>query len=452
MTSTSTPDPTPRALPVLDQDAITAVEERLAVHDVQLLCGTVVDPAGVIRAKAVPVARTGAFHVGGMGASPSWNVFCTDNAIAFRPGFGVVGDLRLRADLTALRVLEGGLAWAPTEMTTQDGTPAPVCTRGLLRRAQAGLEERGIVARVGAELEFVVTERVGHPWNAYGLGPLLDLEAFVQELLAALAAAGLPVEQVHAEYGAGQLELSLPPADPLAAADGVVLARTLAGRVARRHDLAVSFSPLPFADGAGNGAHLHLSLHRDDRPLFSGGDGPHGLTREGGAAIGGIVAGLADLIGVFSGSVLSPHRLQPGYWSGAFACWGLENREAAVRLCAATPGNPHGASVELKCIDPSANPYLAAAALLGLAADGVDRGLPLPQEVAVNPAEVPGTARLPAGQAAVLAALEASPLAERLLGPDIRTALLAVRHHERETYGDADVAGVAERFRFTWSV
>jgi glutamine synthetase len=265
---------------------------------------------------------------------------------------------------------------------------------------------------------------------------------------------GLPLEQVHAEYGVGQVEFSLSPTDPLTAADNVVLARLLAGRVARRHGLTTSFSPQPFAGGAGNGAHQHLSLFRDGVPLLSGGRGPHGLTPEGEAVIAGIVAGLPELLGVFAGSVLSTHRLQPGRWSGAYACWGLENREAAVRLCAATSGNPHGASVELKCIDPSANPYLATAAFLGLAADGVSRGAALPPEVTVDPAGLTGAGaavRLPVDQAAALAALDASPLAERLLGTEIRTALSAVRHHELDTYGEEDVAVLAERFRFTWS-
>jgi glutamine synthetase len=366
----------------------------------------------------------------------------------------VVGDLRLRADLAALRVLGDGLAWAPAEMFDQYGAPAPVCTRGLLRRTQAELERHGVTALVGAELEFVVPERAGGPWNAYGLGPVLDVEPVVLDLVDACAAAGLPLEQVHAEYADGQFELSLRPTDPLAAADGVVLARLLVGRVARRHGLTVSFSPQPFAGGGGNGAHQHLSLFRDGVPLLSGGAGPHGLTPEGAAAIGGIVAGLPDLLGVFAGSVLSAHRLQPGRWSGAHACWGLENREAAVRLCAATPGNPHGASVEVKCIDPSANPYLAIAALLGLAADGVSRRAALPPETTVDPASLTGAdapARLPVDQAAALAALDASPLADRLLGTAIRTCLSAVRHHELDTYGEDDVAVLAERFRFTWS-
>src|SRR5690606_23663860 len=369
-----------------------------------------------------------------------------------------VGDLRLRADLTALRVLGDGVAWAPAEMFDREGAPAEVCTRGLLRRTTAALAERGLQARLGCELEMVLTPRSGPGWNAYGLGALLDVEPYVLDLLDAADRAGLPIEQIHAEYGDSQLEFSIAPTDPITAADHVVLARLLACRVARHHDVAVSFSPLPFAGGSGNGAHQHLSLSRNGTPLLSGGGGPHGLTDDGGAAIGGVIAGLPELSAVFAGSVLSPHRLQPGHWSGAFACWGWENREAAVRLCAATAGNPHGASVELKCIDPSANPYLAAAVFLGLALEGIDAGAPLPPEVTVAPAELSaeeaartGAVRLPDDQAAALEALEGSERAKRLLGEEIMEALTAVRRYELTTYGEQDVEAVAEKLRYAWS-
>jgi glutamine synthetase len=288
-------------------------------------------------------------------------------------------------------------------------------------------------------------------WNAYGMSAVLDTEPFLTDLLAAADRAGLPIEQIHAEYGENQFEFSLAPADPLSAADHVVLARLITGRVARQHHLLASFSPQPFAGGGGNGAHQHLSLTRAGAPLLSGGDGPYGLTGDGGAAIGGLVAGLPEVVGVLAGSVLSGARLRPGHWSGAFACWGLENREAAVRFCAATPGNPHGASVEVKCVDPAANPYLATAVLLGLALDGVSRGLPLPPEVGGDPADA-GVAPLAADQATVLSILDTSPLVERLLGTELLEALSAVRHHELDTYGKDDPAALADRFRFAWSV
>jgi glutamine synthetase len=442
-------------LPVLEDVELTSLEDRLA--GARLLIGTIVDPAGVTRSKQVPAGRARAFHVNGMGASPSWNVFCIDNHTRFTPRFGVVGDLRLRADLGAARLLGDGLAWAPAEMFTQVGQACQVCTRGLLRRTQAALEDRGFSALVGSELEMVLTRAEGtswetRPWHAYGLSAILDAEPFLLDLVSAADEIGLPLAQVHAEYAGAQFEFSLRPSDPLSAADNVILARLLAGRIARRHGLAVSFSPQPFAEGGGNGAHQHLSLTRNGSPLLSGGKGPHGLTEEGEAVIGGIVAGLPDVIGVLAGSVLSASRLQPGHWSGAFACWGLENREAAVRFCAATPGNPEGASIEVKCIDPSANPYLSTAVLLGLALDGLSRNVTLPQEVTSNPAEVAGTVRLPVDQRSALEAMEESPLARRLLGEEILEALSTVRRYELDTYGKQDLAVLTDRFRFAWSI
>ena len=187
--------------------------------------------------------------------------------------------------------------------------------------------------------------------------------------------------------------------------------------------------------------------------MFSGGTGPYGITGEGGSAIAGMLAGLDDFLGIYAGSVLSAHRLQPGRWSGAAACWGLENREAAVRFVAASAGNPHGANVELKVVDPSANIYLASAALLGSVLHGIETGLPLPAEVPGNPADAddwPATAIDP-DQATVLSSLEVSQLAGRILGPDIVEGVVAVRRHEAAKFAGKDPVEAAQALRFAWS-
>jgi glutamine synthetase len=214
----------------------------------------------------------------------------------------------------------------------------------------------------------------------------------------------------------------------------------------------VSFSPVPFAGEAGNGAHLHLSLLTPDGPAFSGGTGPHGLTDAGAAAIAGVLETLPELIGVYAGSTLSARRLVPGNWAGAALCWGLENREAAVRLVAGGPGSAHGANVELKVGDPSANPYLAVAAFLGSARLGIERGLVPPDEVAVNPAESGRhLSGLPPHQAVALDALAASGVARELLGSPVVEGLLAVRRHEVMSYSGLPLAETAEALRFAWS-
>jgi glutamine synthetase len=447
-------------LEVLDPDRVAEVTDRLRNAGVRVLRGTLVDSAGVIRAKQVPIGRAGAFHTPGLGAAPSWMVFCADDALAFTAGFSATGDMRLRADLEAVVDLGDGTAWAPLELADQYGEPLSFCPRGALRREQGALAAAGFSVLGATELEFVVVDKAtGRPSGrpAYGISPLLDQANFVDDLHRDFEQAGVTVEQLHAEYGAGQFELSVGPAAPLAAADTNVLARILIGRAARRHGLAASFSPQPLPEDIGNGAHVHLSFLRDGSPVLSGGPSPHGLTAEGASIVGGLVAGLPGVVGALAPSALSSLRLQPGHWAGAFACWGLENREAAVRLCAATPGNPRGAHVEIKCVDPAANAYVAYALLLGLARQGMAEGLQAPAATSADPAGLSAAELARAGivalgrdHAASLDALAASSLARKVLGPELLAALVAVRRHEGELAASG-TEDLTARLRFAWS-
>lgn len=437
--------------------------ERLRGHGARLLCGAISDTGGVLRAKAVPAERIEAFATAGMGASVCWPVFCVDNGLALTDGLGVVGDLRLTADLDQAVVLDNGFAWAPADVRTQDGAMSPLCWRDVARRQVQVLAERGVTVRAGYEIEFVLFDsegrRVGDDvgWPAYGLGPLSSQWTFVDTALERLAEAGIPVDQVHAEYAVGQIEMSLPPSGAVEAADAVLLARTILGRTARELGLMVSFSPMPVPGGAGNGGHLHVSFARDDQPLLSSGSLPGDLTPEGGHMVAGIVAGLPESVAVLAGSVVSADRLAPNHWSGPFSCWGVENREAAVRLVMDTPGNPYGASAEVKCIDGAANPYLAAGLVLGLAARGLEEELPLPNPIDVNPfqltdseAEAAGVRRLPGSLRTSLELFEKGKRAEAILGPDLHSAVVAVRRKEQESFRDHH----SDRYaltRFAWS-
>ncbi|KGI68506.1 glutamine synthetase family protein [Mycolicibacterium rufum] len=431
--------------------------DHLRADGVAIVAGSVTDLAGVTRAKYVPVSRLGAFTRAGMGVSPSWSVFCVDSGIAFTPSIGVAGDLRIRIDPDDVRVVEDGVAWAPGSLNDQYGEPAPLCTRTLLARYERAATDHGLDVQMGAELECTMLAADGgpattEPWSPYGIRTSLDRSAFLVDLAATAERAGLPVEQLHTEYGHDQLEISLAPDTPVAAADAVILARIVLSRAAARHGLRISFSPVPFDGAAGNGAHLHLSLSDAEGPLLSGGDGPRGLRTSGAAAIAGVLDTLPDLLGLYAGSAVSALRLKPGNWAGATACWGLENREAAVRLIAATPGNPHGANMELKLIDPSANPYLAAAAFLGSALRGIDRTLALPEEIPENPAQSGISTRpLPLAQREALEAMDTSKAAAELLTSEIVEALVAVRRYELETFGDMPPAQICDALRLAWT-
>ncbi len=448
-----------------DTAAAAPAIARLEAGGVETVIGTVVNPAGLTHAKTVPLRRSGAFADPGLGASPVWHGFAIDQTgIAFAEGIGVVGDERIRIDVAALRGLGDGLAWAPGSFFQQDGAPVPACSRGTLGRIEAKLADAGLDAQVGHEIEFILVGPDGGRlsstlWAQYGLAGVLEYEGFVRDVTTAAATSGVGIEQFHPEYGLNQFELSLSPQTPVAAADQLVLMRVVIGRVARDYGMRVSFSPVPFAGSVGSGAHQHFSLSRRGSPLFSDGPGAAGMTEDGEHAVAGVVSGLPDAQGILCGSILSGLRLQPGFWSGAYACWGTENREAAVRFLVGGPANPHGANVEVKIVDPSANPYFATAAILGLALDGIEQGMPLPPETTVDPADQSdeqrtqaGTVLLPSAQADVISALDASGRMRRILGDDAVNVVVAVRRYEHENYAGLEPAELADKFRMAWSL
>jgi glutamine synthetase len=438
---------------------------QLEADGVATLIGTVVNPAGLTHAKTVPLRRMGAFADPGLGASPVWHAFGIDQVgVVFGDALGVVGDQRIRIDLGALRILGDGLAWAPGAFYNQDGSPDPYCSRGVLRRVEDKLSDAGISTVVGHEMEFVLVGPDGaalpsRMWAQYGLAGVLEFEGFVRDVTNAATGSGVAIEQFHPEYGLNQFEISLSPQSPVAAADQLILMRIIIGRVARQYGLRVSLSPVPFAGSVGSGSHQHFSMRRGETPLFSGGAGAAGMTSEGESAIGGLLAGLPAAQGILCGSILSGLRMQPGHWSGAYVGWGTENREAAVRFVPGGPSNPYGANVEVKVIDPSANPYFATAAILGLALDGIERELTLPPETTVDPAHLTDAQRqqagitlLPASQSEPLDALDESALLRGILGDEPVDATVAVRRYEQQNYGDLSAEELAEKFRLAWSV
>ena len=438
---------------------------KLEAEGVDAVIGTVINPAGLTLAKTVPIRRTNAFADPGLGASLAWHAFAIDQTgIAFTDRNGVVGDQRVRIDLSALRILGEGLAWAPASFFEQDSTRVPECSRGTLQRIETALGDAGIEAMVGHEIEFLLVQPDGHrlpstAWAQYGLAGVLEHEGFVRDVIAATSLSGIAIEQLHPEYGTNQFEISLAPQSPVASVDQLIVTRIIVSRIARRHGMRVSFSPVPFVGDVGCGAHQHFSLTNAAGPLFSDGAGAHGMTSKGESAIAGLLRGLPAAQGILCGSIVSGLRLHPGNWAGSYVCWGAENREAAVRFVASGPSNPSGGNVEVKPVDPSANPYFATAAILGLAFDGINDNAVLPTEIKVDPAALSDTDRSRAGiaplstlQAQTIAALDNSQQLRRILGDPAVDATVAVRRFEQEHYAHLNREQLADKFRMAWSV
>jgi glutamine synthetase len=439
--------------------AQTAAE--LARRGVVAVAASYVDNSGIARVKTVPLSRLEAALTQGIGMSPVFDVFMFDDAITASPSStGPVGDLRLFPDLDRLVVLaaQPGWAWAPVDRRTQEGEPHPVCQRTFARRMVAAAAERGLEAMMGFEAEWVLDAGAGDDYvpatagPGYGMDRLIEVSDYSRDLVAALEAQAMDVLQFHPEYAPAQFELSVGPGDPVAAADRVLLLRHTIRAVSARAGMRCSFAPALTVGGVGNGCHLHTSLWRDAAEgLMSGGPGPHGLTPEAESFMAGVLDGLPALLAIGAPSAASYLRLIPERWSAPYRCWGRENREAGIRLAAASG---QAANFEVKCIDAAANPYLLTGAVLALGLDGAQRGLTLPPEVTVDPATLPdgdpGAELLPRSLDQAVAELRKSEPLARAMGEDLFGTVVAVREAEVERFAGATEEEIvaATRWRY----
>ncbi|SMQ20623.1 L-glutamine synthetase [Streptomyces sp. Ag82_O1-12] len=466
---TTLADPVPGGRPG-DVERATALSGELAGRGVHGVVLAYVDTAGIGRVKTVPTARLASAAAWGVGMSPVFDTFLANDSVVTTDVLGSPdGDLRLYPDLDRLVVLAGqpGWAWAPVDRVTQDGERHPGCTRTFLRRIVTEAAERhGLTFKAAIEIEWSVA-RGDAPGDAfvpattgpaYGATRQIELGDYTADLLAACAAQGVDVEQVHPEYAAGQFEISVGAVDPVAAADRSVLVRQTVRAVAQRHGLRVSFAPAVVGRGVGNGGHVHLSAWRDGANLHAGGDRRHGMTAQAESFTAGILAHLPALTAVTAPSPASRLRLKPSQWAGVFTAWGRETRETALRVVTGTAGlRDRAANLEIKPVDLAANPYLAIGALIAAGLDGLTSSAVLPDETTGDPAHLGeaeaaarGVRRLPESLERAVEAFRDDEALRTALGPVLADAVVAVRRGEQASVAGLDDDQVAAAYRWVY--
>jgi glutamine synthetase len=454
-------------------DVAARVTRRLAAAGVEAVALPIVDTAGVTLVKSIPLRRFEEAVRFGIGLSPVFTVFLFDDNITSSPHIGgPTGDTRLMPDPAAIVPLAASPGWAlaPVDQLDQEGEEYPACPRTFARKMIDRLAARGLEARGGYEVEFFLGRRTftsdgevdpapAHHGPAYGSIALVEVEPFATSLVRALESQGTGVMQFHPEYSTGQLELSVPHGPGISIADTNLVVRHTIRAVARTHGFAASFAPVVWAGLVGNGAHLHLSIwDRRGRNLFHGGRGPEGMTREAEAFTAGILDAVPALTAITAPSVVSYQRLQPHRWSGPWAVWGRENREASLRFVTGMVGSrAQAANLEVKSMDPAANPYLALGAIVAAGIDGIERDLSLPEPVLDDPADLDDQARqrlgvrqLPATLGEAIKELEGSAMLRRAMGDVLFDAFLATRRAERDAYEDMDPAEAVRAHRWKY--
>ena len=303
-------------------------------------------------------------------------------------------DMRLIIDSETYAVLP----WSPDErrrarvfcdVYMPDGTPFEGDPRGTLKRMLAKIAERGWTLNIGAEPEFFLFKRpngggVHHP-VPHDVGGYFDFSANDEavrvrtELMEALDDMGLDIEVGHHEVALGQHEIDFRYGDALRIADNVLTLKYTVKAIAAQNGLVASFMPKPIYGAAGSGMHCHQSLFDENgENLFFDDSDEFKLSKLAYSFIAGQLKHARALTAIVAPTINSYKRLVPGYEAPVYIGWAQTNRSALVRIPRHNEGRDKAVRAELRFPDPSSNPYLAFAAMLGAALDGIDNEMTVP--------------------------------------------------------------------------
>ncbi len=449
------PDTVRAAGPEVRRGEIVARAETAGLRLVRFLyC----DNDGIIRGKSTGIAGLKDRLETGIGLTVAMQAFTMLDHLATVEGMGPVGEIRLVPDPDTFVIAP----YAPhtgvllVDMETLDGKPYAADGRAFLRRTVERAAEKDLEIVAAFEPEWSLARQVDgafKPLDESGCFTTTGMDMaqeVIDEIVAALEAQGLTVEQYYAELGWGQQELSIRHAPALQAADRHLLYRETVRGVALKHGLYASFAPKPWADQAGNGCHLHFSGWNRDRTVnrFYDANAPYSLSELGKQFMAGILEHLPGLVALTCASVNSYRRLQPQMWASAYRVWGPDNREGALRVASTFRGHEaESINIELKSSDSSANPYVALGGVIAAGLDGIQRRLQLPPPVTVDPhtmdekaRQAIGGDRLPQSLKEAVGNLKRDRVLTEALGERLATSYIAVKELDIDAFAGADEA------------
>jgi glutamine synthetase len=416
------------------------------------------DNDGVIRGKTSGMAELETRLERGIGLTVAMQAFTMLDHLAPFDGMGPVGEIRLVPDLSTFVVAP----YAPhsgvvlVDMVTLEGEPYAADGRAFLKRMIDRAAKRDLTFMAAFEPEWTLatgSDGAYQPIDESGCFTSTGMNTaagVIDDVVEALEAQGLEVEQYYPELGWGQQELSIKHAPALSAADRHILYKETVRGVALRHGLYALFAPKPWTDQAGNGCHLHFSAWSKDGATnrFYDQKQRYGLSTTARQFMAGVLEHLPALIALTCASVNSYRRLQPQTWASAYRVWGPDNREGALRVASPTKSREaQSTNVELKASDSSSNPYMALGGLIAAGLDGIERDLELPPPATSDPhllsdeeRQAIGADRLPQSLHEAVANLRGDDLLLEALGERLAGSYLAVKEADIAAFANEDKA------------
>ena len=333
------------------------------------------------------------------------------------------------------------------DVLTPDGAPYEGDPRFVMKRALARAEEMGFDDYfLGPELEFFLfkDDQGTEVLDKGGYFDLTTLDAasdFRRDAVFTLRELGIPVEYTHHEVGPSQHEIDMRFADGLAMSDNTMTYRIAVKEVAMQHGYYATFMPKPLFGENGSGMHTHQSLFSEGKNAFFDADDEYYLSDVCRAFIAGQLRHARELSALFAPSVNSYKRLVPGYEAPVYVAWSRRNRSALVRVPLYHPGKEKATRMELRCPDPSCNPYLTFAALLHAGLEGIEHGYELPEpmernlyDLSPSEREARGIEQLPETLGDAIDAMAHSDLARKALGDHIFSRYVELKREEWDEY------------------
>jgi glutamine synthetase len=429
------------AEPGVEETLARAAEERVDFVNMQFT-----DVMGIVKSVTMPVAQLEDALTNG--------VWFDGSAI---DGFTRIAesDMFLMPDRATFAVIpwERGAhstARLICDVFKPNGDPFPGDPRGVLKRQLARLAALGYGYHIGPELEFFLFRKDGDqiaplPHDRAGYFDVsTDLASDVRkDMVLALSEMGITVEQAHHEVAIGQHEIDFRFADALQTADHAITFKYTLKAIAQRHGLHATFMPKPLEGIAGSGMHTHQSLYHLDGGgnAFADEADPYGLSRVARQFMAGLLHHARGMSAVFAPLVNSYRRLVPGFEAPVYIGWANSNRSALIRVPAVRPHKRQSTRIELRCPDPSCNPYLTFAATLACGLDGIERDLPLPEPVEENLYHLTeedlarrNVGLLPATLGEAVEELARSPVMRAALGEHVFSHLIDAQKQEWDAF------------------
>ncbi|MBB2183821.1 type I glutamate--ammonia ligase [Lachnospiraceae bacterium MD1] len=345
------------------------------------------------------------------------------------------------------RPQQGKVARLICDVYTAEGKPFEGDPRYILKKVVKEAEEMGYTFDVGPEMEFFLFhmgendtpttdthERAGY----FDLGPLDYGENARRDMVLTLEDMGISVEASHHELSPAQHEIDIKYNNVLTTADNIMTFKMVVRTIAKRHGLHCTFMPKPKYGVDGSGMHINMSLQKNGKNIFDDAEGKLGLSKEAYHFIAGIMKHIKSMTAVTNPLVNSYKRLVPNFEAPVYIAWSACNRSPLIRI---PTGRESAARIELRCPDPSANPYLVLALCLAAGLDGIKNQLTPPPSIDKNIFELTeeervnlGISRLPASLNEAIKEMENSDFMKQVLGTHISEKYVKAKKAEWDEY------------------